>query len=547
MDKSIVINYKNIEYTIWFSSGLKLCCNKKIDGNFVMGLDSNDKKIISSVIDSLCVSKKSSYFIRSDSFNDVSYNLFYDYSKSLYFTDSLDDSVNSFINMKYNNMPLVYSSNGENNNSNGLNEIKRFSRQTLKGLISFGVGVSIGLLSVRLVVKLYNDGDFCNKFSNYYVSKVPSDFGVSQELSFNELNIQNHNINDSNNFDFLNTVNGNIDSHVVTFDELSKALESNPNVDDDFKEFFNKLDFAFEDNLEYIDSSILDRIGTLKVEYVSDSSMGTHVNGQYYPADNKIIYHNVNGFNEVDPNTALHELGHVFQSVSTSNLCFELSNEVWTRETLRTMVDRGLISSDLFDKDERGNIVYVDGYCRRLFMYYYLLELMPSESIKKFQWTPDDSVIVSALADMDNEYEINLAHEVLELINECKNDVYLENSNDRVSQIRDDLNYFYNKKYGNVLQKNINLLAFDDVGILICDSDLNNLLVQNSGIPDSYNLDSVVYYANPRTYFSDNYVTELFCGVCDDNSDNRKYFSVSVDDGLKYDFSEYSSSGLKKY
>ena len=78
MDKSIIINYKNIEYTIWFSNDLKLCCNKKIDGNFVMGLDNADKKIISGVFDSLCVSKLNSYFIRSGSVNGVSYNLFYD-------------------------------------------------------------------------------------------------------------------------------------------------------------------------------------------------------------------------------------------------------------------------------------------------------------------------------------------------------------------------------------------------------------------------------------------------------------------------------------
>lgn len=548
MDKSIIINYKNIEYTIWFSNDLKLCCNKKIDGNFVMGLDNADKKIISGVFDSLCVSKLNSYFIRSGSVNGVSYNLFYDYNKSLYFTDSFDEGVNSFINLKYNNMPLVYNSNEKDNNSSSLDEIKRFSRQAFKGLVSFGVGLSIGLLPVRLVVKLYNYSDFCNKFSKYYVSKVPSDFGVSGELTFDELNVLNNiaDINKFDNYNITDVVNNGIESSNITFDELIGALQNNSNVDDDFKEFFNKLDFAFEDNLKYIDSFVLDRIRTLKVEYVYDSSRGTYVNGEYYPVDNKIVYYNAKDFNEVDPNTALHELGHVFQSVSTNNLCFELSNEVWTRETLRIMVDRGLISSDLFDKDERGNIVYVDGYCRRLFLYYYLLELLPPESVKKFQWTPDDSIIVSSLADMNNEYEVNLAHEVLDLIAECKDDIYLENSDDRIAQIRDDLNYFYGKKYGIALQNDINLLASNDVGVLVTDSNLNKLLVQNSEISDSYNLDDVVYYGNVRSYFSDTYATELFCGVRDGDSDNRKFYSFFVDDELKYEFSEYGSSGLKK-
>ena len=31
MNKSIVINYKNIEYILWISKDLKFCCNKKVD------------------------------------------------------------------------------------------------------------------------------------------------------------------------------------------------------------------------------------------------------------------------------------------------------------------------------------------------------------------------------------------------------------------------------------------------------------------------------------------------------------------------------------
>ncbi len=535
MDKSILINYKNIEYILWISKDLKFCCNKKVDGCFVAGLNDKDKKIISNVIGSLCVSKDNSYFVKSSVFNSVTYNLFYDYKKCLYFTDCFDDSVNSYVNLKFNNLPLVYNSSDRNDKE----KAKMFARQICRGLINFGVGLSISLLAFKLLSSFFSNPNFRDRISKSFISEVSS-FDVSGELTFNELIIDNSNLVDINKFDILIDTIKQGDYDRVTFVDIKNSLENNFKVDDQFKEFFNKLDFAFEDSLEYFDSSILDKIGTLSVEYVFDSPKGSYVNGQYYPGDNKIIYYNAHDFSEVDPNTALHELGHVFQSVNTNNLCFELSNEVWTREILRIMVDKGLISSDLFNKDSRGNIVYVDGYTDKLFLYYYLIELMPGDSIKSFQWEPSDYSIVSSLADMGNAYEVGLAHEILESINDCRKIAYLTPDNENIVELKEKLNYFYNKKYGFDLDQDINLFAFDYVPTNIVDNDFNKLMIQNS----EYSLENVDYYGLIRSYFTDDYNTKLYFGINDGL--NKKYYEIPIDDDLIVNFSSYSKSGLEK-
>ena len=547
MNKNIVIDCENIQYILWFSKDLKLCCNKKIDGKFVLGLDNKDKEIISSVINSLCVSKENSYFIRSAFFNDISYNLYYDYKKFLYFTDCFDDNVNSYINMKYNNMPLVYSS--FSNEKNNISKV--FNRSIKNGMIKFNVGASLFLMAFNLGTNLYYDtsvGDFISK----YISGYEDD--ISGEISFNELNISNSNVETMNGFNISDlekignvSINMSEQQRNITFDEMKDILDKNPNVDNEFKKFFSKLNFAFEDDLKYFDSSILNKLETLKVEY--DSVGGNTVNGRYYPFDNKIVYYNVNSFNEVDPNTALHELGHVFQSVNTSNICFELSNEVWTREVLRLMVDRGLISGDLFKKDERGNIIYVDGYTDKLFLYYYLLELMPTESIKKFQWMPDDSILVSSIADMSNLDEVNMIHEVLDLIDECRNESFLRLSDEKVIQIRSKLEYFYNKNKGISMQNDLDVFAYDYAGIRVISPDFNNFLVQNSSISsdfNNYNLNDVVYYSKSKSYFSDAYQTELYCGLLQDGFDKRNYFSINVDDNMKYEFVEFNQKSMNR-
>ena len=292
MDKSIIINYKNIEYTIWFSNDLKLCCNKKIDGNFVMGLDNADKKIISGVFDSLCVSKLNSYFIRSGSVNGVSYNLFYDYNKSLYFTDSFDEGVNSFINLKYNNLLNVYASRGLSHDQfSQLQKSGVFNRKIRNGLVRFSVGLSTSLMLLNYASKIGSGVASYDMFSgdmkSYIQSSLVTDNSssmVSGEISFSDLNI--------NNLSYVDVDNS---SDSITFNDMRLAIESNPNIDSDFKEFFYKLDFAFNDSMKYVsfDSSILDKLKTLKVEYNYDSSKGDTANGEYYAVQNKIVYYRI--------------------------------------------------------------------------------------------------------------------------------------------------------------------------------------------------------------------------------------------------------------
>ena len=189
MNKNIVISCGNVKYVLWFSNDLKLRCNKKINGKFVLGLDDKDKEIISSVVNSICVSKESSYFIRNGNYNGVSYNLYYDYNKSLYFTDSLDDDVNTYINMKFNNLPLVYSSLDERKKDLRTNV---FNRSIKDGLIKFGVGASVCLLTFSLGTKLYYDTSVGEIISNYLISDYEDD--ISGEISFNELNINDSNV-----------------------------------------------------------------------------------------------------------------------------------------------------------------------------------------------------------------------------------------------------------------------------------------------------------------------------------------------------------------
>ena len=98
-----------------------------------------------------------------------------------------------------------------------------------------------------MAFKLYNDPELRKILSNYFISEVPTDLGISGELSFNELNIQKSNLVDGKKIDGFNVVN--IDNggepYNITFSDISVALSNNSNVDSDFKEFFNNIQYLF--------------------------------------------------------------------------------------------------------------------------------------------------------------------------------------------------------------------------------------------------------------------------------------------------------------
>ena len=142
-----------------------------------------------------------------------------------------------------------------------------------------------------------------------------------------------------------------------------------------------------------------------------------------------------------------------------------------------------------------------------------------------------------------------MIHEVLDLIDECRNESFLRLSDEKVIQIRSKLEYFYNKNKGISMQNDLDVFAYDYAGIRVVSPDFNNFLVQNSSISsdfNNYNLNDVVYYSKSKSYFSDAYQTELYCGLLQDGFDKRNYFSINVDDNMKYEFVEFNQNSMNR-
>ncbi len=122
---------------------------------------------------------------------------------------------------------------------------------------------------------------------------------------------------------------------------------------------------------------------------------------------------------------------------------------------------------------------------------YAFAELLPEDTLRKYKFYENNNILISALLEIDDNFD-----QVYKLLNSLK----IENINQRQKEFHDSYEYFYEKKYGEKIYTNTNLMLY-----------FYNTLVQNSEekrIIEEYlkeNEIDNVYRIIPKGYFSKEY------------------------------------------
>lgn len=184
------------------------------------------------------------------------------------------------------------------------------------------------------------------------------------------------------------------------FEDISNAIENNPNLTREEKNFINKFKFIFDKDHQLMDLEMIkERLGSLKIEYINESS-GSSTSATYNTLKNVITIYEAENFATTDIRILTHEIGHVFQDKG-SGMWFasELSNELWTQETLRKMYKLGLVEDEKIFLDSIGTYTsFGVGYGKQMPLYYILASMIPKEELNKFQYTGDEKILVDSLA-----------------------------------------------------------------------------------------------------------------------------------------------------
>ena len=360
------------------------------------------------------------------------------------------------------------------------------------------------------------------------------------------------------------------------WENISNAIESNEKLGKGEKELLLKLKFYFDENHEYMDiDTITERLSELEIKYDSNP-VKDNIYGQYDKRANQITMFECGGFDKIEFCSFMHELLHVFQVGQDRGIIPEVSNEAATRELIRKMMELGLIDEKYMAefKDKDGLITQLgSGYSRIMPPEYCLLELLPQEDIKIYQFNTDERIIITALKEIESQgsevepyskEEQEMYTRAINLV-DTYNSFYDENHNIVLSSAVDkelyrQLDEYYKIKNGismrEICSADIMYSDYEEMKARNAFDKRNTALQKTVEIASNeIDRDSEIFYgyhlqAIPRTYFSDDHpypiityididknvrdveVTEevdvLFQEICDES--NIDYDIVDIDD-----------------
>ena len=478
-------------------------------------LSKSEKSIFSHVLDSITSNPKESFFVRLMSLNGTFYKLFFNPEKNLYYTDSLDSKIISYVNFNYNHVSeFCYINNSQNDTEDKNNKSKNLYFQR-----AVKIGKKVVFISALAALSL-------NLLTGCSVATKEEDVPTVIETPIVEETQEEKNPDYNGGLIFDRTQ----EEQDYDFSMIEEALESNTDLTDEEKTFIKNINFIFDENHEYMDIEMVkERLSNLKIKY--DSNKRKSIGGVYNSRDNEITLYNCTNFEDCQISAFLHEFLHVLQQPSNDFLK-ELSNEFFSRETIRRLYDNGIISEDDL-KTENYTIVplFGTGYDDYMPTYYELAELLDEDTLRKYQFGCDTNTIIKGLS-YDNDKIINQENARAFVTDINSGRVYNKETNmfdlvsnfeleDIISKCYDDLNYYYKLKKGyeikDDLQVTINYYEQPTMSLLITDkfspytSDekeiLENLLVETANKQENVEDSQFGTYrvVIPRTYLSEDH------------------------------------------
>lgn len=269
---------------------------------------------------------------------------------------------------------------------------------------------------------------------------------------------------------------------------ILEAVNKNEQLSSDNKRFIiDNLIPEIEENKKYIDLEIVkNRLESLKLKTSNDTRMNNFgAVARYNSVFNIINFYDLNkeiNFENIDKTIYFHELNHVLSvgninsamskiNLNNSNIFSELINELFARE---------------YYNDEKSL-----GYEEQMKYIYVLLEILSEDVLRQYKFNNNDAILVNGLLDIDND--ICKAYLLLNLIDENQNN----------KQIHDLLEYFYEKKTGEKLINNMNILAYLYESEVIQNEE-KEFFENYIGIKSSLENIEII----PKGYFSNDYKKE---------------------------------------
>lgn len=506
-------NYNNMLYLIILVNKNKLIYAIYKDKKLNIKISKQDLYIFNLVYKSLKIDTDKSISLGIKEIEGKSFDIFYDKKLCLYywyevkFNKKYESNFkdNCKLNFRYNNIPTVYYNNVKNNGKGDNEDKNRF----INRIVKFGKKV----LFVSVIAGL--------SFTTLANCSIANEIGTNAP----EYNKQNSSLKLYTS-DIMN-------QRKYKFDDIKKAIKTNPNLTASEKEFINKLKFVFDENHEYMDLDlIINRLSTLHIEYIKEMNDNVQIVAQYNIKENKIILYNTENFEDVELSYFVHEIFHVFQSYAINRLSLELTNELTTREVLRRMNEMGFIEDNkqfLNSLQKYSN--YGNGYEPCMRAEYLLANILPKEVIQAYQFGCTDDILVNALLEIDgkksssesNEQMEQRAYKLLDCIDDLmeideNGNTYIDYTNEKYKKIYNQIDYYYKKKNGINMEESLKSDIFKyDFKYICIDYGTSEESIKAGEktlldeIPDEmYNIEyKVAYdfykYVLPKTYLSDIY------------------------------------------
>ncbi len=519
MKELLRFKYKNTELCLLENEG-KLYYVKIVNGNFIFDITEEEREIINKVLAKLTPSRNI-YDFGFIKYNQKRYRHFYDMDRNFHlFYEGEDLKLPNqndmlILNKVFNNQEeyFAYRKSDQDNFYKPKKVIKRV--------------IAIGLSFVAIVyitsegIKYLN-----NKFKIEPISPIviASEVKPTRPPKVNDIPLA---------YDdpLLPKVSHNHEVIKPEMEDIYKAIEDNIYISQEEKELLKNTCAYYYDSIDYIEEKIVYTLRNLKIEYIKNPSENG-VKGIADKVTGVIRIYNAENFNEAPKDVLEEEGGHFLNSQTTPSYGVNF---------YEFLIKLNKYEKDIYygNSNNGYNSLYSDNYCYALALFLdkdtlnkALVNSDPNiiiENLKKI--IPDGSLALNLLINID-AYE-NLVTSVVkgEVGHEAEDTLkYLRKS------IEATLNAYYNAKYQDTNEDNLNILYFIDkdraIDIIGKELEIDNetisaikknpdMIVLNSRkgifVPDtSMNLAVPVYHREePKIYSKD----ELLIGK----------------DGLKYD------------
>ena len=149
-----------------------------------------------------------------------------------------------------------------------------------------------------------------------------------------------------------------------------------------------------------------------------------------------------------------------------------------------------LISTGILDKFDIDSLNSDSGYDTVLYLYKYIALIVPRETLAKYQFQGDESILQQALIHIDKEEtdEISANKRAFKLFSDLALATINRNNENLTESIIEEISYYYKQVTGMKIQEDLNTFFQHIPAFMSAESPVGKFLLNAVGIKDTYDL-----------------------------------------------------------